>query len=76
MNEIRDAIFQGTLTEGYSADGAAVTLEQGIYEIMQCLTEFAISGTTITVKKRDGLTTALTFTLDDSTNPTSRTRAT
>lgn len=76
VNEIRDAIFQGTLTEGYSADGAAVTLEEGIYEIMQSLTEFAISGTTITVKKRDGLTTALTVTLDNASDPTSRTRAT
>lgn len=75
-NEIRDAIYQGTLTEGYSADGAAVTLEQGMYEIMQALTEFAIAGTTITVKKRDGSTSAMTFSIDDASDPTSRTRAT
>lgn len=76
VNEIRDAIFQGTLTEGYAADGASVTLEQGIYEIMQGILEFAISGTTITVKKRDGTTTAMTFTIDNATTPTSRTRTT
>ena len=37
--------------------------------------EFAISGTTITGKKLDGSTTAMTWTIDDSTSPTSRTRA-
>jgi hypothetical protein len=65
-----------TLTESYAADGAAPTLSQAIYMIMQALTEFAIAGTTITVKKLDGSTTAATFTLDSSTTPTSRTRAT
>jgi len=43
---------------------------------MQRLTEFAISGTTITVKKLDGSTSAYTLTTDDATNPTSSTRAT
>ena len=42
---------------------------------MQRLTEFSISGTTITVKKLDGSTTALTLTLDDGTSPTSSTRS-
>lgn len=64
------------LTEAYAADGAQMTLAQALYEIAQTLSEFAISGTTVTVKKRDGATTALTFTLDDASNPTSRTRAT
>lgn len=71
-----DAILTRQLTEAYAADGAAPTLAQALFEIMQCLTEFAISGTTITVKKRDGSTTAMTFTLDSATTPTSRTRAT
>ncbi len=71
-----DALLQRQMTESYAADGAAPTVEQALMEILQCLTEFAISGTTITVKKRDGSTTAMTFTLDDGTNPTSRTRAT
>jgi hypothetical protein len=71
-----DAILTRQMTEAYAADGAAPTLAQALFEIMQCLTEFAISGTTITVKKRDGTTTAMTFTLDSATVPTSRTRAT
>ena len=65
-----------TLTEGYAADGSAATLEQLLYMIWSALAEFAISGVTITAKKLDGSTTAMTFTLDDATNPTSRTRAT
>lgn len=71
-----DAILTRQLTEAYAADGAAPTLAQALFEIMQCLTEFAISGTTITVKKRDGSTTAMTFTINSATAPTSRTRAT
>ncbi len=55
---------------------AAPTLAQTLFAILQQAGEFAISGTTITVKKLDGSSTAMTFTLDDSTNPTSRTRAT
>ena len=74
--EAIDAILTRQMTEAYAADGAAPTLAQALFEIMQCLTEFAISGTTITVKKRDGSTTAMTFTLDSATIPTSRTRAT
>lgn len=71
-----DAILQRVLTEGYNADGSAPTLEQALMGILQSVTEFSISGTTITVKKLDGSTVAMTFTLDDATNPTSRTRAT
>lgn len=71
-----DAIFQRQMTESYNTDGTAPTLEQALMLTMQSLTEFAIAGTTITTKKVDGSTTAATYTLDDATNPTSRTRAT
>jgi hypothetical protein len=64
------------LTEGYAADGTAPTIEQALFLLIAALTEFAISGTTITAKKLDGSTTAATFTINDATNPTSRTRAT
>lgn len=64
------------MTEVYAADGIAPTLSQCLFLIMQAGGEFAISGTTITAKKLDGTTTAATYTLDDSSNPTSRTRAT
>ena len=76
VNEIRDAIYQGTLNEGYASDGSAATLEEILYMIYAVVGEFAISGTTITTKQLDGSTTAMTHTLDDGTNPTSRTRAT
>jgi hypothetical protein len=64
-----------TLTQSYAADGAEFTVAQGLYEICQAITEFTISGTTISVKKRDGVTQAAAYTLNSSTTPTSRTRA-
>lgn len=69
-------ILTTQLTEAYAADGVAPTLSQAIFLIQQMVGDFAISGTTITTKKLDGSTTAATHTLDDGTNPTSRTRTT
>lgn len=71
-----DAILTRAMTESYNADGAAPTLAQALFAILQRLTEFSISGTTITVKKLDGSTTAFTLTLDSAGSPTSSTRAT
>lgn len=70
------AILTTQMTESYSAVGVAPTLAQAIFEILARLTNFAIAGTTITVKKLDGTTTAMTLTLDSATAPTSSTRAT
>lgn len=70
-----DDILRTALPESYAADGATFTLSQALYEIAQSIGDFSISGTTITVKQRDGTTTAMTYTLDDGTNPTSRTRS-
>lgn len=64
------------LTESYAADGSGLTLAQGIYGIHQFLGEHSTSGTTWTVKKRDGTTTSNTYTLNDAVNPTSITQAT
>ncbi len=69
-------ILTTQMTEAYAADGVAPTLAQAMFFIMQNASEFAIAGTTITMKKLDGSTTAATFTLDDSADPTSRTRTT
>jgi len=69
-------ILRTALTEGYAADGSAPTVEQFMFMLLSALAEFSISGTTITCKKLDGSTTSMTYTLDDGTNPTSRTRAT
>lgn len=75
--DVINDIFMGTaLTEAYAADGAAATPAQLLYMIWALLAEKAVSGTTVTVKKLDGSTAAMTFTLNDGTNPTSITRAT
>lgn len=63
------------MTESYAADGATATLPQLLYAVKALLSEFSISGTTLTTKKLDGTTTAETFTLNDGTNPTAITRA-
>jgi hypothetical protein len=68
-------ILTTALTEAYAADGAAGTLSQILFGLQAFLQEKSISGTTMTVKKLNGSTTAMTFTLDDATDPTSLTRA-
>ena len=68
------ATGSAALTEDYPADGAAGTLNQVLYAILQNLEEFAISDKVITVKKRDGSTTAMQYSMDSSVSPTSRTR--
>jgi len=67
-------ILTTQLTEAYSADGVAPTLTEAIFLIQQVLTDFAISGTTNTIKKIDGSTQAAVLTHDDATTPTSSTR--
>lgn len=64
------------ITEAYRADGTAPTPAQALCELLAHQGEASISGTTKTLKKFDGSTTAATFTLDDATTPTSITRAT
>jgi hypothetical protein len=64
-----------TLPESYAADGSAGTPAQILYLTQQGIIEFAISGTTLTIKQLDGSSTAATCTLDDDTTPTSRTRS-
>lgn len=69
-------VLTTAMTESYGTDGSDVTLAQACYLIMGNVSEFAISGTTKTVKQLDGSSTAATYTLDDATSPTSITRAT
>lgn len=64
------------MTEAYAAKGATMTPIQALYQINQHLGESSIASTTKTVKKRNGSTTAKTFTLDSATVPTSITEAT
>ena len=70
-----DAMWTTAATESYASDGAAATPAQLLYMILCSVSEFAISSTTITGKKLDGSTTAMTWTINDATDPTSRTRA-
>lgn len=70
-----DGMWTTAQTESYASDGAAATPAQLLYMILCSVSEFAISSTTITGKKLDGSTTAMTWTINDASNPTSRTRA-
>lgn len=69
-------ILTTAMTEAYAADGVAPTVSQALFAIQQFLQERSTATTTVTVKKLDGSATAMTFTLDDATTPTSITRAT
>ncbi len=73
--ECVDAL-QEAIPDSVPSDGTIPSMQQAAYMIVQFLTEFAVSGTTYTVKKVDGSTSLMTFTLDDGTSPTSITRAT
>ena len=69
-------VWTTALTEAYAADGAAFTAAQALFMLWAFMAEKAIVTTTLTANKLDGATAAMTFTLDDATNPTSVTRAT
>lgn len=73
--EMVDVLRTDTIPDSYAADGAQPTFAQAVLAIQQFLTEKAVSGTTVTVKKPDGTTTAMTLTLNDGSSPTSITRA-
>lgn len=76
LNDLSFADIWGTtLSESYPAKGAEMTAGQSLYLIAQSLNEFSISGTTVTVRGVDGLTPVVSYTLDDETSPTSKTRA-
>jgi hypothetical protein len=73
VTEIVNGVLTTAMTETYATDGSAMTLAQALHMLWSAVGDFAISGTTLTCKKLDG-STAMTFTLNDATNPTSRTR--
>ncbi len=70
------AILTLPMTESYATATGAMTLAQALHMIWSAVANFGISSTTLTTLKLDHSTTAMTFTLDSSTVPTSRTRAT
>jgi len=69
-------ILTTALTESYATLHSAPTLTQLLLEIRAHHSEKSTTGTTTTLKKIDGSTSAMTFTLDSSSAPTSITRAT
>jgi hypothetical protein len=73
--EVVDGLTVDLLADSVATDGTRPTIGQAIYEMLQFLTEKSVSGTTVTVKKVDGSTSLMTFTLDDANAPTSITRA-
>ena len=79
QSECADALtahWGATLTESYASDNAAATPAQLLHMIYCAVSQFSISGTTITGYQIDGSTTAMTWTLDDASNPVERKRAT
>ena len=76
VNTEVDNSWTTQMADSMVADGTIPTREQAVLFINRFFQEFAISGTTLTVYKEDGTTVVATFTLDDTTNPTSLTRAT
>lgn len=75
--EIADTMLARALAaESYAANGAVPTLSQMLYMLWSVLAQFGITTTTISCKKLDGSTEAMTFTLDSASAPTSRVRAT
>lgn len=73
--EIRAALNQTAMVEGYAAPGVAPTMEQAMFMLISHLFERTFAGPTLTNQKLDG-TTSMTFTLDDALTPTSQSRAT
>lgn len=74
--EITTSLLTTQMTEAYAADGVAPTMTQALFLIQQVLTDSVIVGTTQTIRKIDGSSTAATLTLNDGSNPTGVTRAT
>ena len=74
INDLASPTFQ--LIDAVPADGTLPTIQQALYMIVQFLTERSTSGLTMTVKKPDGASALMTFTLNDAVAPTSITRAT
>jgi hypothetical protein len=74
QSNVIDALDE-TLPDSVVADGTRPTIRQAVYMGYLFNFERATSGTTVTVRKVDGSTSAFTLTLNDAVNPTSVTRS-
>jgi hypothetical protein len=68
-------VLNQALTESYAANGQPATLPQLLYGLAAMMGNVSQSGATITANRLDGVTPAMTFTLDSATAPTTRRRA-
>ncbi len=68
-------MLNDALTESYAANGEPATLAQLLYGISAVMSNVAQDGTSLTANRLDGVTPAMSFTLDSATAPTSRRRA-
>ena len=71
---ITDVWSQDPLVESYAENGSQGTAAQLLYMIWSCINDFSISSTTITSKTLSGDTSALEWSIDDASSPTSRSR--
>jgi|GEM_PF-1263065 hypothetical protein len=76
VNADVEALLTTQMTESYAPAGTAPTMAEALFLIQQFLTEFNFVGTTKTVKKLDGITDAVTLSLDSNTSPTALSRDT
>lgn len=73
--EVVDALVTDVIADSTPADGSRPSIAQAVLMLVRLLTEKDVSGTTVTIRKEDGTTTAFTLTLNDATTPTSITRS-
>lgn len=76
VNEIVAAVLGTVMSEGYAANGGNPTMEQILFMIWSAIGQTEVIGTTINALGIDGVTTKMTFTTDDPSQPTQRVRAT
>ena len=74
--EMVDALTVDVLADSLATDGSRPTFAQAALGMYRFLFERSVSSTTLTVRKEDGSTAAMTFTLSDATSPQSITRTT
>lgn len=75
LDAILDGVLNQPLTESYAANGQPATLAQLLYGIAAMMGNVSQTGAILTANRLDGVTPAMTFTLDSATAPTSRRRA-
>ncbi len=75
INAAVDTAFTTQMADSVASDGSIPTREQALLMITRFLFESSVSSTTVTVKKEDGSTSSMTFTINDDTNPSSITRS-